>query len=175
MSAPTVASIGLGSSIAGGIMNTVGGIMSGQANQQMYNYQAQMAQINAQIALQNRDYALQKGGIEAQNYGMKARQQAGQIKSAQAASGIDINSGSAKEVQESQHLVAMSDLDTIRSNAAKTAYDYTVQSTNFSNQAAVYTAAGQNASQAGWLNGIGSFVGMAGSVSNRWLQGQQMG
>ena len=67
--------------------------------------------------------------------GIAGAAQAGQIKAAQGASGVDVNSGSAKEVQTSQHLVSQMDLNTIREKAAKTAYDFSVQATNYENQA----------------------------------------
>lgn len=171
----TLGSISMGSTLAGGILSTLGNIYQGMAGSNMYKYKAQIAQYNAMIAAQNSDYALQKGEIEAQGYGLKARQQMGKIVTALSASGLDVNSGSAAMVKESQHQVAMMDLDQLRSNAAKTAYDYRVQSTAFQNEAMLNNMAAEDSSRAGFLGGLSSLIGMSGSVADKWLRGNQLG
>lgn len=173
--AAAVGAIGIGSSIAGGILGAYGAEKSGQAQQTMYNYQAQVARINSQIDLQNRDYALNVGEIQATNEGMKLSQQAGQIRATQGASNIDVNSGSAAQVQGSQRKIAALDLTQIRSNAAKTAYDFDVKSVMDTNQASLDVMAGQNAKTAGDINAMSSILGSVSSVSSKWLQGSQAG
>ncbi len=175
MSAPLAGQIGMGSTIGGGLLQAGGALAQGNAQAGMYNYQAGVADINAQISLQNATYARQKGEADAQNYGLKGAQQAAQIKIAQASSGLDINSGSAKDVQTSEHTVQNLDLTQIRSNAAKTAYDYTTQATQYQNQAGLDRLAGENSQRAGLINSMSSILGTTGSVSTRWLQSQQVG
>jgi len=175
MAPPTIAMAGMGSTIAGGMLGAFGSAYQGASQRNMYQYQAGVSQINAMIAEQNAKYALTKGEKEAERYGMKAGQQAGAIKAAQASGGLDVNSGSNKQVQDSQKMVARMDMATIRENASKVAYDYTVQATGFRNQAALQEMAGDNAMTAGIIGSLGSFIGTSGSVSSRWLQGQQMG
>jgi hypothetical protein len=175
MTPSTVGTIGLGTTLAGGLLSAFGAEKSGQSQQQMYNYQAQVAKINSQIDLQNRDYALQKGEIEQTQYGMKAAQQRGAIKVAQAGSGIDVNSGSALAVQESQKKITGIDLDQLRANTAKTAYDYTVKSTMDTNQATLDILSGENAKEAGDIGAAASILGTVGSVSSKWMQGKQAG
>lgn len=175
MNPSNIASTGLGMSGGGGIVGAIGSIFSGGAQQKMQNYQARVAQLNAQVAKQNADYAIQRGEQQAQSYGMQASQRQGQIKVAQAASGLDINSGSNLAVQQGQRQVTTMDLEQIRSNAAKTAYDYDVQSTSFTNQAQLDKMAGQNEYAAGWINAGSTLIGSASSVAERWYQGQQVG
>ena len=173
--AEAVGMIGMGTSLAGGIMGAVGAEKTGAAQQQMYNYQAGIAQINSKIDLQNADYARNVGEIQAQNYGIKAAQELGNIKTAQSASNIDINSGSAVDVRTSQSKVAQMDLTQIRSNAAKTAYDFDVKSTMDLNQSTLDIMGGENAKQAGDINAMSSIIGSVGSVSSKWMQGNQAG
>lgn len=176
MASPTaVGTVGLGTSLAGGIFSAFGASQTAKANSQMYAYQARIAKINSDIDKQNADYARNKGEIDATQYGVKAAQQMGHIRAAQGASGLDVNSGSNADVQSSQRKVTSLDLNQIRSNAAKTAYDYDVQSQMDLNQSGIYSAASSNASRAGTLNMLGSIIGTAGSVSSKWLQGNQMG
>jgi hypothetical protein len=67
------------------------------------------------------------------------------------------------------------DLTQIRSNAAKTAYDFSTKATMDLNQATLDTMAGANARTAGDINAASSILGTVGSVSSKWLQGKQMG
>ena len=167
--------IGIGASLAGGILGAQGAEKSGAAQQQMYNYQARVAQINSQIDLQNADYARNQGEISAMQFGMKAREQQGQIITAQAASNLDINSGSNLDVQRSQRDLAQRDITQIRSNAAKTAYDFDVKSTMDLNQSTLDVMAGANAKTAGDIQAMSSILGTVGSVSSKWMQGSQSG
>ncbi len=173
--AAAVGAIGLGASLAGGILGAQGAKQSAASTQQMYNYQAQVAKINSQIDLQNRDYALAQGEIQARNFGMKAAQQQGEIRAVQGASNIDVNSGSAARVQASQRTITGIDLGQIRTNAAKTAYDFDVKSTMDLNQSTLDTMAGVNAKQAGDIQAMASIIGGVTSVSTKWMQGSQMG
>jgi hypothetical protein len=173
--ATAVGTVGLGASLAGGLLSAFGAEKSGQASQQMYNYQAQVARINSDIDKQNSAWTLSKGETEATQYGMKAAQQRGQIIASQGASGLDVNSGSNKRVQESQKTITDTDLAQIRANAGKTAYDFRTKSDMDLNQATLYEMAGRNAKSAGDLGALGSIIGTAGSVSSKWMQGNTAG
>lgn len=167
--------VGLGASLAGGLVSAFGAQQTGAAQQQMFNYQAAVAQINSKIDLQNSDYAINQGEQQATQYGMKEAQQFGQIRAAQGASNIDVNSGSNAQVQSSERAVAGIDTATIRSNAAKVAYDYDVKSTMDLNQSTLDTMAGINAKTAGDINATASILGTVGSVATKWQQGNTSG
>lgn len=175
MNPTTVGTVGLGTTLAGGLLSAFGAEKSGQSQQHMYQYQAQVAKINSQIDLQNRDFELQKGETQQVQYGMKAAQQRGAIVTAQAGSGIDVNSGSALAVRDSQGKITGIDLAQLRANTAKTAYDYSVRSTMDTNQASLDILAGENAKEAGDINAGASILGTVGSVSSKWMQGKQAG
>lgn len=176
MASPTaIGGAGIGASVAGTALSAYGAYEGGQAQQKMYGYQANVAKINSQIALQNADFARMKGEQSSVIEGRKGAQQLGAIKAAQGASGVDVRSGSSVDVQESQKATTSLDLTQIRSNAAKTAYDYDVQSTEDINQAGLYTMAGANAAKAGEIGALSSIIGGAGSVSSKWLAGKQQG
>lgn len=174
MTAP-LAIASMGASLVGGLLQAKGQKQSAEAQSEMYNYQAQVAKINSDIDKQNADYAINQGEQQAQIEGLKAGQVMGQIKVGQAASGFDVNTGSNADVQASQRKVTGIDLDTIRSNASKTAYDYNVKSVMDINQAGLDTMAATNASQAGDIAVASTLVSTAGSVSSKWLQANQSG
>ena len=171
----TLGAASLGTSAGGSLLSAFGAISKGQSESQMYSYQAQVAQLNSKIAEQNRDYALASGEQEAGRYGMKARQEAGSIRAQQGASGIAVNSGSAVDVQESQAQIAKMDLGTIRNNAARVAYGYSVEAASQTNQATLYGMAASNASKAGNISSLASLLSGASSVSSKWLQMDQSG
>lgn len=176
MASPTaIGGAGLGASIAGTALSAYGAHEQGQATSQMYGYQANVAKINSQIELQNADYARMQGEQQSVIEGRKGAQQLGAIRAAQGASGLNVNSGSNAQVQASQKSTTALDLNQIRSNAAKTAYDFDVKSTEDLNQAGLYSAASTNATRAGNINVASSIIGGAGSVSSKWLAGQQQG
>lgn len=175
MAPPMLGLAGLGSTIFGGALQAGGNLFKGASEMQMYNYQAGVAEINARIARQNMEFAYRQGDRQLEKYGIKAGQQMGQIRAAQASSGLDINSGSNLQVQQSQQQVIQSDMATMRQNIAKTAYDYQTQAVQYENQASLYKTAGRNSMIAGVVGGISSIVGTAGSVADKWLQGSQVG
>lgn len=167
--------VGLGATVAGGLLGAVGAHKQGEAQQQMYNYRAQVARINAGINRQNAEWARDKGEREAEQYGMKAAQQRGQIRAAQSASNLEVNTGSNKEVQRSQEAIKSMDLDTIRRNAAKIAYDYETKAVMDENQSGLDVMAGNYAKDAGDLKAMESLIGTASSVSSKWQQGKSIG
>ncbi len=171
----TLGSIGLAGSIASGGMSAISSLRGGDASAAQARYKSSMAWQNYQINQQNANYAESIGEQKAERAGMAGAQRMGQIVAAQGASGVAVGSGSAKEVQGSQHLVSKMDMDTIRESAAKTAYDYRVAASNDANKARGYESAGRDALAAGRLGAVGSIVGTAGSVASKWLQGSQLG
>lgn len=173
--AAAVGALGIGATIAGGIVSAEGAKTTAQATQNSFNYQAGVAQINSQIDLQNADYARDQGETKAMLYGMQAGQRQAQIKNTQAASGLDVNSGSALAVQQSQKQITGIDTAQIRSNAAKVAYDYDVKSTMDLNQSTLDVMAGQNAKIAGDIQAESSILGTVGSVATKWSAGTSSG
>jgi hypothetical protein len=175
MAAAGFGAVGLGATLAGGILGAVGAQKQGESQQQMYNYKAQVSKINADINRQNAAWARTKGEKEAAQFGMKAAQQRGQIRATQGASNLDVNSGSAKEVQQSQEKIKDIDMSTIRENAAKIAYDYETKAVMDENQAGLDTMSGEYAKEASNIKSIESILGSVSTVSSKWQHGSSIG
>ena len=171
----TMGYMGIGQTILGGITSAFGAYEQGQSEKKMYDYQKGVAQLNAQIAEQNAEYATQVGELQAGAYGWKAAQTLGNIKATQASHGLDVRSGSPLQVQQSQQLVSATDMAAIRSNAAKTAYNYRNEAAGATAQASAMDAAGSNAASASIVKASTSIMGAASSVDQQWLQGQKAG
>ena len=170
-----IAGLGIGATAGGSLLSAGGSFASGVANSSMYNYQASIARLNQQIDTQNAEFATQTGEQQALQFGLKARAQMGQIKTAEASSGFDVRTGSNAQVRASQQRLNLLDADVIRSNAAKTAYNYETQGTVAGAQASLYSMAGSNALSAGVIGAGTSILGGAASVSSEWLKGQMVG
>lgn len=171
----SLAAISLGTSIAGGASSGLGAILGGGAQSSMYKFQAAIAAQNEMIDKQNAQYALQQGENQAAQSGMAQRFRIGEIKAAQGASGLQVGKGTAPQVVSGQREIAQTDQAILRSNAAKSAYDFDIGSIQAAEQVGADKAAAANVQAAEPLNVASSFLGTAAGVSSKWLQYTQTG
>ncbi len=117
--------MGVSSLIAGaGGLQAAGAIQQGNAQAAAAGYNAKIALRNADIATQNAALEGATGEANAAEAERQAQQTGGAIKVGQAANNVDVNSGSAKDVQRSQAKMSMLNEMNIRSNAAGAAYGF---------------------------------------------------
>lgn len=172
MAAPVaLAAVGGGISLAGGVASAMGARYAADAKANMYEYQAGVAKLNEQIEKQNADYARKSGEVSASIVGAKAKQQMGLIKAGQGASGLDVNSGSNVQVQESQQNTASFDQATTRSNAARQAYGYETGAVTQQANQGLSRMGAEAARTSGDLNVASSIIGSVGSVASKWMAG----
>lgn len=158
--------------IASAGMGLFGSITAAQGQEQMAAatsasdlYQAQVAANNAVIARRNASMEMKSGEIAAQNFGLQARAKIGSGVAGQGASGVDANTGSFAAVRAGADQMSMLDALTIRSDAARRAYGYQVQGTNFTAQSQLDTMSAANAVQAGDIASEGSLISGASTVA----------
>jgi len=171
----TAAIVSMVSSAAAAVVGTYGAIEAGHAQSAAASYQAQVAANNATIAEQNAQYATQAGNTQAQAEQLKTAQQVGAIRAAQAANGLDVNSGSALDVQSGTKTIGALNADTIRNNAALQAYGYQAQSVSSTAQSQLDTAQSAQALTAGTIGGMSSVLGGASSIGSQYAQYQLLG
>ncbi len=138
-SAATMATVGTVSSVLGGlgtVASALGAIQQGQAAKKSANYNAQIQEHNAEIAQNNATLAGREGAANAAIEQQKARANVAGIKAAQAANGVDVNTGSAVDVRSSAAELGELNAITVRSNAVKQAYGYQTQAASDKAQAA---------------------------------------
>lgn len=175
MAGITAAVIGAGASVlstgVSAISGGKGASQQGAASKEAAMYNAQVARNNATIARQNADYVGKAGMIQASDASMKTGATVAKITTAQGASGVDVNTGSAVDVQAGAREVGKKDAETVQSNAAVKAYGYRVQGANYDAQANLDEMGGQAAetaagikSQGSILSGITSLAGQAGGL-----------
>ena len=168
-----LAPIALISGLAGAGISAAGSYGSMEATSRNAAYQAQVAANNAKVAVENAGMATQAGEVAATNRGLKTRAQVGQTLARQGASGVDVNSGSAPKVRAAQSEVGMLDALTIRSNAAKQAYGYETQATNFTAEGGLESMEAAEASEAAPVAAFGQFLGGASSVGGQFAKYSQ--
>lgn len=168
------AAIGTAASVAGGAVSAGGALAKGSADKSMYGYQAGVALLNQTIAKQNASYTRDVGENAAFISGRKTMATIGTQKVDQAASGIDVNSGSATAVRKSTADLGSIDQATIRQNYAKKAYGFEVEAATKGAEATTNIIAGEQAEKAGKVNAAASILGTVSSVSSKWLQGSSV-
>lgn len=166
----TLAIISIGTAVAGTAISAGSAIYGGMASKSMYDYKSQVATMNKQIADRNAAYAVAAGEVNAQRKGMEVRGRIGETEAKQGASGLDVNSGSAVDIRESEAQLGSFDEMTIRAGAEKESYGFKVQSANYAAEAQLDKTAGKYAEVEGFVKAASSIVGGASSVSDKWLK-----
>jgi hypothetical protein len=116
-----------GLSFLGANESAQGAMMQGQATSASDVFQSMVAMQNAQIEDQNAQWTMRAGEQNTYNAGLENRQQVGKIKSAQSASGVDVNSGSFVQARQSVENAGLTNEQNIEGMAAQKAYGFEQQ------------------------------------------------
>jgi hypothetical protein len=157
-----------------GITGAIGAERSAAAAGANATYQAQVAQQNQTLAQQNANLANAAGESQVEQAGLKTKATVGAIKADQAASNIDVNSGSALDVRSSASELGELNALTIRSQAAQTAYGYETQGLSFQGQQGLETATAAAAPATGELQAAGSLLSGATGVASQYSSWQRL-
>jgi hypothetical protein len=126
-------------------------------------YSAQVATNNAIIARYNAKEAEQAGYTQANVTALQAAATGGQVKAAQAANNIDVNTGSAVAVQEGTRQAGYLNTETVMNNAELAAYGYRTQQRGFTEQAGLEQLTAEQAPVAAGLATAGGEFAAAGA------------
>lgn len=140
-----------------------GGVMNAQNAKQEGDFSSDTLTSNAVFKNQTAQETINAGDTSADWQRVRTGQDIGTQRTAQAANGIDVNSGSAAQLQDDTSMIGELDALTIQNNAAREAYGYKVQAKqDILNAAQVKTNASNRATGSilGGLGGaFGSFAG----------------
>ena len=150
--------------LAGAGISAAGAIYGGEAQKSSYAYQAQVAANNAAIASQNASYAANAGNTDATQKSLQGAEKQAKIKGALAANNVDVNSGSAVNVEQSAREESKLDTQLTAANAARQTYGYRVQQQGFEEQQSLDKAASENALPGAELGAAGSLLSNASAV-----------
>lgn len=163
---PATASLVLGG--VGALSSAVGSAKAGAATAASDRYNAQVQENNAVVAEQNAAYAEAAGIANAQNISLKGAANFGHVKASQAASGVDVNSGSAVEVQKSTRELNQLEAMSEENKGMLQAYGYRAAAVSSTAQAGLDRMAADNAESAGFLSAGGGLLGSASTLGFKW-------
>lgn len=158
---------GMGLTLAGGQQQSRGYKMLGESEAQMALYQQAVARNNAVIADYNAGYAEKSGEVIAAAQTQKGISAAGSTKAALADKGVDVNSGSAAGVQESQATLMQIDAANIRNAVLKNVWNFKTQKGDEEAKAHLFGMQAQYARQAAKFKSRSSLISSYTSVINQ--------
>lgn len=150
------------------LLSAFGSGGSAAASAESGSYQAQVARNNQSIANSNADLAVIKGGQQVDISQQRTAQTIGAQRAGAGASGVDVNSGSPLRAQEDTARIGAMDAQTIQNNAARSAWGFKTQATNFGNEAAIDSAKGDQGA-------IASLIGGGANFADKWSKYKQQG
>jgi len=128
------------------------GVMGAQAAKQAGAAQASADLQNAQYADMAANDAVKRGAVEEDQQRLQTTGAIGTQRAGFAANGIDVNSGSAANIQDDTAQLGEFDALTIRNNAAREAWGYKTQSQTYQTSAKTAVKSAKN-------NAFGSLLG----------------
>lgn len=140
-------------------MSLAGGIMGAQNARQQGAFQEAMAEQNASYKEAAAQDAERRGAVEADRYRRQVGQLIGSQRTGFAANGIDVNSGTAAEIQDDTAAFGEFDALTIANNAAREAWGYRVGAQNDLMNGRMAQSNARSAATGSILGGVGSAFG----------------
>lgn len=159
----------LGASLLSTAVGVYGQLQAGQAQAGQARYQAQVAENNRVIAEQQARDAEMRGQLAEDARREQARAIIGRQRTALAANGVLVDSGSALDITGDTAAQGEVDALTLRANAAREAYGYRAQGTNFLADAGLQRARADAAIPASMVGAGATLLSGAGTVGDRWL------
>lgn len=175
ISATTMAAVSLGLGVVSTGLSFVGQMGQQQAQQQAASvaqaqaiYQAQVARQNQELANWRAADATQRGQVAEQNRRSLMRQQIGQQTAGLAAQGTDLE-GSPTDILGDTAAAGEFDAQTIKANAAREAYGYTIQGVGHGNTAILESARAANSTYTpNYLGAGASLLSGVSTLAARW-------
>jgi hypothetical protein len=141
------------SSLANGISALSSADAQAASQKMQGEFQKTQSQMNSRLAEIQADDAITRGKTQAEQLGTQTKKMIGAQKAAYAGQGIEIDSGSAMDVQGDTAAMSALDRMTIKNNAAREAWGYKVQANNFNLQGQFAGIAGNASSNMTLLGG----------------------
>jgi hypothetical protein len=139
--------------LLGGASNAADSWNSAQSARAMGDYQARTMEMNARNADFQAEDALARGDKAAAQHKTKTNQMIGAQRNALAAQGVDIDSGSAMDVQTDAATLGAEDAATIRGNAWREAWGFRSQAQQFRHKGEFLEKAGKDEARMTLLTG----------------------
>lgn len=145
-------------------MSVIGGVVGavGQANQA--NAAAALADRNAKVASEQAHDSILNTNLEAQRRSRQTGQVMGQQQAAMAANGVDINFGTALDLQRDTQMIGAEDLNQIYKGGNERTKGYDIQGANYKSEAAAQRAKASGALIQGAFGAVSTALGGASQI-----------
>lgn len=154
--------------VAATVATMAGQFVQGQAASNQAHYEQAAADANAKLAGDQARNTIDTTKKEAARRYREASQLEGQQQAALAANGVDINYGSALDVQKDSKMIASEDVGNIYAQGAQKTQGYLIDAYNYRQKAAAAKSAASSA-------GLATAFGMAGSALGGATQVYKLG
>lgn len=159
MCAPLLLGIAAGVSLIGGVRAGQAADATGKANQQIAENNARLSEDSA------RDASIQ-GARESQQSAWKTRAMLATQRASAASANVDGALGSAFDIQSDTALLGGIEQETIQLNAARKAWGFQSEATNYRNQGKIARYEGKTKKQASILGGLGNALALGAQASS---------
>jgi flavin reductase (DIM6/NTAB) family NADH-FMN oxidoreductase RutF len=148
------------------VLGAYGASQQAGAQKSQLQYSAAVADNNAKIAGWQANDALRRGEEEAARVGREASQVKGAQRARQAAAGLDLSVGTAKELQDQTDFFGQVDQATVRDNAAREAWSIRQKGNQYTSDAGMSRASARQISPG--LAATTSLISGGARVADRW-------
>lgn len=166
--APSMATMGVMSSIIGVVQSGLGAYYSTQSTKSNLEFQSRISEINARMAEKSAQSILAAGEKEQNRISMTAGKVKASQKTHQAARGIQIGVGSAAEEIASTDLIKELDMNTVYRNAVYQSNAMRMTGTNYANQSLLQGTMASTISPT--MSAATSLLTSGAAVSDAWYK-----
>ena len=156
-------------------LNVYGQYQAGQSAKRQAEYEASIMEIQAGYSEQQAEDAIAIGDEQESRHRAAVRQLIGSQRASMAASGIDISSGSALDLQLEAASMGELDATTIRNNARRQAWGFTVEASDLRNRAKMTRAGGRAAARAYNNQAVTTALGGAADLAGLFYRSSNTG
>lgn len=160
----------LAAQAVGAVAGLAGSYTQSRAIRSQGRYEAQQLEANARLANLQAEDATSRGKVEANRQRLATRRLIGSQRAALAAQGIEVDSGSALQLQADTAALGAQDALQIESNAYREAWGHRMQATGYQGQAGMARRASRNAARNTILTGGLGFLRDAGQAAFTYSQ-----
>lgn len=166
----TAAITSMVSSTVSGAYSLTSGFQNAAAYQSQGEFQRQQYEFNAKMAEYQGEQAIKRGVTDSLNAKKMAKRMIGSQRAAYAAQGIEVDEGSALDVQVDTAIQAEKDAITIKNNSIREAFGYKVQAVDLRGQGMIAEMTGRQKANQSILTGGIQFADSLAKVGNTYYQ-----
>ncbi|MEN2787571.1 hypothetical protein ACFOKI_02875 [Sphingomonas qilianensis] len=143
-----------------------GQVSKGVGDSRIARYEASVADQNARLASEQARDSIENTNIEALRVGRQHAQTKGQAVATMAGNGVDLNFGSAVDVQRDNAMTAAEDMSQIYKGGNERTKGFEISAFNYKSSAAASRAKAKAAKMQGFFNAASTALGSASQISS---------